>query len=50
MLIWSNFNVNKNEIDSYLFLSLWAFVAYYEFSKLILVPSILIIEKWTINF
>ena len=50
MLIWSNFNVNKNEIDSYLFLSLWAFVAYSVFSIPIIVPSILIIEKWTRNF
>jgi putative effector of murein hydrolase len=47
MLIWSNFNVDKNEIDSYLFLSLWAFLAYSGFSIPILVPSILIIERWT---
>lgn len=47
MLIWSNFNINKNDIDSYLFLSLWAFVAYSGFSIPILVPAILIIERWT---
>ncbi|OFX34495.1 MAG: hypothetical protein A2X08_10320 [Bacteroidetes bacterium GWA2_32_17] len=47
MLIWSNFNINHNDIDSYLFLSLWAFIAYSGFSIPILVPEVLIIEKWT---
>lgn len=47
MLIWSKFNINRNDIDSYLFLSLWAFVAYSGFSIPILVPAILIIERWT---
>lgn len=47
MLIWSNFNINKNDIDSYLFLSLWAFIAYSGFSIPILISAILIIEKWT---
>ncbi|MBI5538758.1 MAG: hypothetical protein HY951_01765 [Bacteroidia bacterium] len=47
MLMWSKFNINKNDIDSFLFLSLWAFLAYSGFSIPILVPAVLIIEKWT---
>lgn len=47
MLTWSNFNINFIDTGSYLFLSFWGVVAYSFYSLPILVPGILIIEKWT---
>ncbi len=47
MLVWSNFSVNNEDIGSFLFLSVWALVAYSFFSIPILTLSIFIIERWT---
>ena len=47
MIIWSNFNLNKNDFSSFMAISIWALLTYSIFSTPILVPGVLIIEKWT---
>ena len=46
LLMWSNFTI-INEFGSFLVLSAWALGAYSFFSFPILVPAIIIIERWT---
>lgn len=47
MLMWSNFTIGKNDIGSLIFISVWGLLAYCFLSLPFLIPSIILIEKWT---
>lgn len=47
MLFWSGLTVAKEDLSSFAAISLWALAAYSFFSLPILVPAIIIIERWT---
>jgi len=47
MIMWSGPGIFKTNPGSALFLSVWALIAYSFISIPILVPAILLIEKWT---
>lgn len=47
MLVSSNFTISKNDMSSFALISAWALMAYSFLAQPILIPAILIIEKWT---
>ena len=47
MLIWSGFNLTGKDLTPFMKVSLWSFLGYGFISLPIMLPAILIIEKWT---
>jgi len=42
-------NFNESDLNSFILIAVWAFIAYSFFSIPVLIPAILLIEKWTRN-
>lgn len=47
LLMWANFTIVSDDIGPFILMSIWGLFAYSFFSLPILIPAILIIEKWT---
>lgn len=47
LFIWSDFTIDRKEFGSFMLISAWGLIAYSFIIVPILVPAIIIIEKWT---